>query len=267
MSAQAAAGIAENPLLIWTTRLLRHQSPSLRPRRTTQELEPPPEPEAEAAQNEIQELEHYYNPGGSRVSLLHRNEAAFNQKVVTTPFTFTETAACTSHAMKRWVMVVASGTGVAGTKEALNAFVGQNSFTGNPFFVGKRGDVDELIVLWRCLDRHRHRPKPLAVVAGARLELLTIARGGNQKQKLVDTVTQAISGCAVFVSTLSVQYTGAVAEDEDQDESMMKYEDAFKIVADWGTERFVAFVENARLKKKHWKVRGDYCLLDPPPRF
>ncbi len=137
-------------------------------------------------------IDHYIEPGGGKVALT-LGKIVFNVRIQSLTLNLSETATCASHANKRWVMTVVSGSGVVGAEDEIRAFVTQNGLDKQPFYVGVRSDVDQLVVMWRCSTRDRHKAKLLTLPGTARSELLTLQRGGAQRQRPVTTPEQALS--------------------------------------------------------------------------
>ena len=184
-----------------------------------------------------------YIGGGGRVKLM-RGEAAYIVKAQRPPHcVFTETTACDSHAKKFWVCAVAPG--VAQSEEELRALAQRHGFESQPFLVGKVGSVGENIVIWRCSEKDRHRAKGLSLEG---VQCLTLKKGGGQSKKLITTVEQAIGTCSHLLTNMQVVHPDT--EQGSQEAVGLQYEEALATVIGWGTERLVAFVENAKLKLK-----------------
>ena len=160
--------------------------------------------------------------------------------------TLTETAKCDNHAKKFWVIVIAIvEPEQPHDKAALTAIAERNGCASKPFFIGKCAKVDEILVIYKCDSRDRHRSKKLDF---ERTQCLTLKKGGGQSEKLVKTIEQAIKLCTNFLTNMDIKYP--VDACTTTEVVGMTFEVAQATVLSWGTDKFVAFVENAKLKTK-----------------
>ena len=174
-----------------------------------------------------------------------------------------ETEACASHSGKFWVIVVVSLHAAELENDitiTLTSLAERNGIVDSPFFVGKVRDINELLVMWKCETRDRHKAKQLEVPEHATRELLTVTKGGSQQMKLIRILMSFTERCSATYSNLSARLVGA---DQDTEDSY-SYDQALDIVSAWGVQRFTSYVEDAKYKKhKGEKLSSleDRCLV------
>ena len=64
------------------------------------------------------------------------------------------------------------------------------------------------------------------------------------RAKVVETIAAMMNNCAAYHTNLKVETHDPTAVSDK-----LSYEQTLQIVMPWGTDKFVAFVENARLAK------------------
>ncbi len=192
-----------------------------------------------------------------------RGEAVceLDRSVSASPPALSDVVPCSSHAGKLWVIVVVSlhneaDDDVAG---ALRSVAERNGMIESPFFVGKAAGLPELLAMWRCEMNDRHKPKRF-VVDGGTCDLLTVAKGGPQPLKLIETLRGFMARCSATFGNLTVE----TASGEEDDTDAYSYDEALDVVSVWGVQKFTSFVEDAKYKKhkgQKLSTLEDRCLV------
>ena len=166
---------------------------------------------------------------------------------------FTHLVTCDSHKNKRWVIAAVSDPvpDDNDTVEAyLMSFARKHGMLEVPFVVGVSDHVPEMLVLYQSPESDKHKAKRLAVAKAA---LFSYAKTGGQSLKVVETTRCVMQNCRVYLSNLEIRQKQRSADAV----SDMDYETALATVMGWGTDKFTAFVENAKLKVKRTEPLSD----------
>jgi hypothetical protein len=132
----------------------------------------------------------------------------------------------------------------------LRAIAAKNGFDTAPFLIGVAAQTPELLVMWQCSAGDRHKPKRLQLAGAHSVELKAIVKASAQSLKVVQTVVTLMGICGHYVSNLVVR------ERSEEPSTHHQYEDMLERVCLWGTDRFVAYCEDAKLKKANGVVIG-----------
>jgi hypothetical protein len=115
---------------------------------------------------------------------------------------------CQDHRYKRWVFASAIVVGDT-TEQQLRAIPVNNGFADFPFFVGRRGDVPEVVLMAQYGDRVKHQLKALKF---ERVCCFTVERGGGQSERIVKTLLQMQSTCTRYLSSMTYRSSTTEAE-------------------------------------------------------
>jgi len=189
---------------------------------------------------------------GYRVVQLQAGEEVTN--LAATHEIFGNTTPCANWKGKYWtIAVLCEWEGLKAANETdfelFARLVQLNGWEERPFFVGRCGHVSELMVLARCTKPERCHLKSLKGVAGATVSALTLQKGGQQNDRLCATIRQAFATCGTAYTNMRVCAVREAAEAEAPQTTGMTYDDALLITINWGTQKFVSFAENCRLKR------------------
>jgi hypothetical protein len=166
--------------------------------------------------------------------------------------------ACVDHKKKRWVIAVYDSTRCPGLRDLATQLGAQCC----PFLVVRAAAVAETIIIYQVSERDAHKPKTQLEGCTSRL---TFVKKGNQCDKVCETI-EAMKGLAQETfgnlrvarppaPSLRVADSSAASASGDapgeQDDGALgpMYDDILSTVLGWGINRFVAHVENCRIRK------------------
>jgi hypothetical protein len=163
-----------------------------------------------------------------------------------------ECAPCETVRGRFWTLAVVTGfeqlRAEGESDEVLFArIVAANEWAEAPHLVGRCGQVPELLLAARCSAAERTRTRHLKGVYGATVTFLAIKKGGQQEGKVLATIEQMLAACVTCTTNLEIVKVEARAVAAPT--AGLTYEAALELTLDMGTERFIAMVENAKLKK------------------
>jgi hypothetical protein len=159
---------------------------------------------------------------------------------------------CESWAGKYWTLAVLAHYGGElrdGESELsfLERLSAANGWDDKPRFFGVLAEVPELFVAVRCSANERFRRKDIDSLGGCQVSPLSLRKGGNQREMLLGFFVQITGMCKEYATTLSIHELAQ--PEEERASSGLSFETVLAEVIEWGTERFVNYAENARLKK------------------
>ncbi len=111
---------------------------------------------------------------------------------------------------KRWVFAVLDE---AFDEQGLRDIAASNGLLGVPFVLGTVGGIETLL-MYKCAEKDKHRPKE--VIVDARVERRCLSKTGNQVQKAVELVQALLDSCAAIFTNLSVETPGGKPDQATQ---------------------------------------------------
>jgi hypothetical protein len=150
-----------------------------------------------------------------------------------------ELVSCPTHAKKFWVICSVEAEGV--DEAFLFRIVHENALKDYPYFVGRCAHVAEALVIYKCLEKDRHRVKTLKV--DGRVSCLGLSAGGKSFAKMTKTLEQAAAAaaCDIAIATMEIR---ELKRDGGDDVTL---EEAHALTEQLSSTEFAAAVGNARL--------------------
>ena len=198
---------------------------------STKLKQPAASPEAsgvEAKHTEATEIDFYLSDKG-RINMCKGSIAYKEQEATESRAEHLEP--CKDHKSKYWVFGVLHGPPL--DEEGMRAFAAQHIPEGAPFMLGQGGLVQEIVVVYRCETRDRHKPKLIDDMKG-----FTTTRGGNASLKVIRSIQALMARCKAMLSNISM---GDVDAPASLPKGELSYEEVEEAVLNWGTKKFVAF--------------------------